>query len=96
MPGMKEGAETRWQFTQYLHQRSILLESEDLSPEQRQALGRAIMQEEDDWLDWKVAWEMLDSGLGLRQEVTTRHLGPRSWVQWEKDRELVYRQGQAG
>jgi hypothetical protein len=30
---------------------------------------RAIMQEEDDWLDWKVAGEMLESWLGLRREV---------------------------
>jgi len=26
------------------------------------------MQEEDDWLDWKVAREMLENWLGLRQE----------------------------
>jgi len=57
------------QFSAYLHERSILLAKGDLSPEQRQALGRAIMREEDDWLDWKVAQEMLDSWLGLRQEV---------------------------
>jgi len=59
------------QFSGYLHERSVLLEKGDLSAEQRQALGRAIMQEEDDWLDWKVAQEMLESWLGLRQEVTT-------------------------
>ncbi len=29
------------------------------------------MEEEDDWLDWKVAKEMLESWLGLRQEVTS-------------------------
>jgi len=57
------------QFSAYLHERSILLAKGDLSPEQRQALGRAIMQEEDVWLDWKVAQEMLESWLGLRQEV---------------------------
>jgi hypothetical protein len=27
------------------------------------------MQEEDDWLDWKVSKEMLESWLGLRREV---------------------------
>jgi len=32
--------------------------------------GTAIMQEEDDWLDWKAAEELLESWLGLRQEVT--------------------------
>jgi len=58
------------QFSEYLHERSVLLERDDLSAEQRQALGRAIMQEEDDWLDWKAAQEMLDSWLGLRREVT--------------------------
>ena len=57
------------QFGEYLHERSMLLESVDLSLEQRQVLSRAIMQEEDDWLDWKAAWEMLESWLGLRQEV---------------------------
>jgi hypothetical protein len=57
-------------FGEYLHERSILLETDRLSSEQRQTLGRAIMQEEDDWLDWKVAKEMLESWLGLRQEVT--------------------------
>jgi len=27
------------------------------------------MQEEDDWLDWKAARELLENWLGLRQEV---------------------------
>jgi hypothetical protein len=58
------------QFGGYLHERSALLESGDFSTGQRQALGQAIMQEEDDWLDWKVAQEMLESWLGLRQEAT--------------------------
>lgn len=58
------------QFGEYLHERSVLLERGDLSTEQRQALGQAIMQEEDDWLDWKAAQGMLESWLGLRQEVT--------------------------
>jgi hypothetical protein len=57
------------QFAEYLHERSLLLEESDLSPEQRQILGQAIMQEEDDWLDWKVAREMLENWLGLHQEV---------------------------
>jgi len=56
-------------FGEYLHERSVLLETGNLLLEQRQALGRTIMQEEDDWLDWKVAKEMLESWLGLRQEV---------------------------
>jgi len=57
------------QFVEYLHERSVLLEEGEFPLEQRQALGRAIMQEEDDWLDWKVAQETLESWLGLRKEV---------------------------
>jgi hypothetical protein len=58
------------QFVEYLHERSALLEESELPPEQRQVLGQAIMQEEDDWLDWKVAREMLEGWLGLRREVS--------------------------
>jgi hypothetical protein len=58
------------QFSEYLHERSVLLEKGDFSAEQRQALGQAVMQEEDDWLEWKAAQEILESWLGLRQEVT--------------------------
>ena len=57
------------QFTDYLHERSLLLEKGQLTVEQRRMLGQAIMQEEDDWLDWKVTREMLESWLGIRQEV---------------------------
>lgn len=56
-------------FGAYLHERSVLLETGSLSPEQRQTLGQSIMQEEDDWLDWKAAKEMLESWLGLEQEI---------------------------
>ena len=49
------------QFNDYLHERSGFLDRDDLSAHQRQVLGQAIMQEEDDWLDWKVAREMLGS-----------------------------------
>ena len=55
------------QFSAYLHERSALLARGDLTPEQRQTLGQAIMREEDDWLDWKVAQELLEGWLGLRQ-----------------------------
>lgn len=58
------------QFSDYLHERSVLLESGDLSAEQRQSLSQAIMQEEDDSFDWKVAQEMLESWIGIRKEVT--------------------------
>ena len=57
------------QFVEYLHERSILLEKGELFPKQRQVLGQAIMQEEDDWLEWKAVREMLESWLGLHQEA---------------------------
>jgi len=56
------------QFSDYLHERSVLLEKGELSAEQRQTLGQAIMQEEDEWLDWKSTHEMIESWIGLRQE----------------------------
>jgi hypothetical protein len=56
-------------FAEYVGERCALLEAGGLSSRQRQTLGRALMQEEDDWLEWKVATEMLESWLGLRQEV---------------------------
>jgi len=56
-------------FAEYLHQRSLLLASDHLDTEQRRALGQAVMAEEDDWLEWKAAQEMLDSWLGLGDEV---------------------------
>lgn len=57
-------------FGEYAHERSALLVADTLAPAQRQALSRAIMQEEDDWLEWKAATEMLESWLGLRDETT--------------------------
>ncbi len=57
-------------FGEYLHERSTLLEASQLEPGQRQALGRPVMQEEDDWLEWKAAQEILESWLGVRHEVT--------------------------
>ncbi|NHZ72469.1 MAG: hypothetical protein GWP17_05245 [Aquificales bacterium] len=57
------------QFEAYLHERSALLSGNSMSAMQRQRLGQAVMQEEDDWLDWKAAQEMLESWLGLQAEV---------------------------
>ena len=57
------------QFQQYLHERSVLLENKSLPAEQLEPLNAAIMQEEDDWLDWKAARNMLENWLGLRREV---------------------------
>jgi hypothetical protein len=56
-------------FRQYLHERSLLLERADLTEAQRQTLSRAVMQEEDDCMDWQVAQDFLESWLGLRQEM---------------------------
>ncbi len=57
-------------FTQYTSERTALLRrSTDLLPEQRQSLARAVMQEEDDWLDWKATEELLQSWLGLQTEA---------------------------
>lgn len=57
------------QFQQYLHERSALLENKSLPLIQLEGLNSAVMQEEDDWLDWKAARDMLENWLGLRQEV---------------------------
>jgi len=57
------------QFHQYLHERSALLEKKDIPSEQLRALSTSVMQEEDDWLDWKAARDMLENWLGLRQET---------------------------
>ena len=48
-----------------------MLEKSNLSAEQRQKLSQAIMQEEDDLLDWKVAKELMESWIGIRREVRT-------------------------
>ena len=57
------------QFNQYLHERSALLENKALPTEQLQTLSVAVMQEEDDWLDWKSLRELMENWLGLRNEV---------------------------
>ncbi len=53
------------QFDEYLRVRSNKL-GEAPNP----TLNRAIMAEEDDAMDWKIAREMLRSWLGLQREVT--------------------------
>ena len=53
------------QFDDYLRVRSQTL-GENPSP----ALNRAVMSEEDDALDWKIAREMMQSWLGLQSEVS--------------------------
>jgi hypothetical protein len=56
-------------FGQYLHERSELLAAGRLSPDEQQALGQAVVLEEDDWMEWKATREMLESWLGLDKEV---------------------------
>ena len=46
-------------FIQYLKQRAALLQSTGVAPEQRQSLNQAVMLEEEDALEWKIAREML-------------------------------------
>ncbi len=52
------------QFNAYLKSRSATLMTAPTP-----ALGKAVMQEEEDALDWKIAIEMLQSWLGLQLEV---------------------------
>ena len=57
------------QFSDYIHDRSVLLEKNNLPADQCVNLNRTIMDEEDAWLDWKVAREMLDNWLGISEEI---------------------------
>ena len=57
------------QFEEYLHDRSLLLTEGEFTDEQRRVLGRLVMEEEDDWLEWKAMKEILESWLGLRAET---------------------------
>ena len=57
------------QFTRYTSERTALLRRTDRqSDEERQRLAQAIMQDEDDWLEWKATEDMLQSWLGLQEE----------------------------
>ncbi len=56
-------------FSDYIHDRSTLLEKGNLPADQRVNLNQTIMEEEDAWLDWKVAREMLDNWLGISKEI---------------------------
>jgi len=58
------------QFTRYTAERTTRLRNPgDMPPDKLQILSQDIMREEDDWLDWKVAEEMLESWLGLGVET---------------------------
>ena len=52
------------QFERYLHSRSSTLAAQP-----NPALNEAVMLEEEDALDWKIARDMLQSWLGIQTEV---------------------------
>jgi len=54
-------------FTQYLHERGAMLQSKELSLEQRQSLGRALMAAEDDWLIGKQPLKYCKAGRGFER-----------------------------
>ena len=57
------------QFTRYTAERTARLRNPgDTPPEKLSILSEDIMSDEEDWLDWKVAEEMLESWLGLESE----------------------------
>lgn len=57
------------EFGRYLRQRSSRLQSSSLTPSEKKRLGRAVMNEEEDWLEWKAISEMLDSWIKLDREL---------------------------
>ncbi len=57
------------QFSAYLKERTVLLADNHLDPAQKQRVAQAVMAEEDDWLDWKIARDFLQEWLGVRAEV---------------------------
>lgn len=57
------------QFSGYTAERTAQLRQRtDWSEDQRVKMSQLIMQDEQDWLEWKTAEEMLRSWLGLRDE----------------------------
>src|SRR3972149_5252455 len=51
------------QFCGYLKERSTLLITGQIDPEQRKKVAQSIVQEEEDWLDWKIARDSLQDWL---------------------------------
>ena len=57
------------QFNRYTQERiQQLRQGNGWSEAQRLALTQAIMQDEQDWLEWKATEEILQSWLGLKEE----------------------------
>jgi ribonuclease HII len=63
------------QFTRHTSERTARLrDSTNLSPDERRILSEEIMRDEEDWLDWKAAEEMLQSWLqSERSEQAALH-----------------------
>jgi len=57
------------QFSAYLKERSALLGDGHLDAAQKKKVAQAIMNEEEDWLDWKIARDFLEAWLGLKGEA---------------------------
>lgn len=58
------------QFTRYTAERTAHLRNPgDTPPEKLLILSQDVMLDEGDWLDWKVAEELLESWLGLGAET---------------------------
>src|SRR3972149_5479185 len=53
------------QFSAYLKERSALLSNGHLDPEQKKRVAQAVMEEEEDWLDWKIGRGFLYSWVWL-------------------------------
>ena len=58
------------QFGAYLKEKSKLLANGHLEPEQKKKIAQAVMTEEEDWLDWKIARDFLNGWLELKVEAT--------------------------
>ncbi len=59
------------QFQTYLKERSALLVNGHLDPELKTKVAQAVMSEEEDWLDWKINREFLQSWLGMKSEAAS-------------------------
>ncbi len=56
-------------FSAYLKERSALLSNDQLDPQQKRRIAQAVMIEEEDWLDWKIARDFLEGWLSVKAEA---------------------------
>ncbi|MEK7311871.1 MAG: hypothetical protein AAB382_07855 [Chloroflexota bacterium] len=59
------------QFGAYLKERSMTLTNGQLDEQQKKKVAQAVMQEEEDWLDWRIARDFLNGWLGLKAEAVS-------------------------